>query len=131
MAWASKKQYAILNSSEEGKDLIEKLPDLSQDEFQVEFGKFIGENGSSYEEDDDEDINYFGEGKELLEEDVFYVLNNQIDYENKTIGDLVKELKDQDHIGASYRHLRNVNEDELRNLINKFGEENNIEFYEH
>lgn len=54
MAWASKKQYAILNSSEEGKDLIEKLPDLSQNEFQVEFGKFIGKSGSSYEEDDEE-----------------------------------------------------------------------------
>lgn len=53
MAWASKKQYAILNNSEEGKDLIEKLPDLSQDEFQVEFGKFIGKSGSSYEEDEE------------------------------------------------------------------------------
>ena len=44
MAWSSKKQYAIMMSSEEGKDLAEKMPDLSQDEFNVEFSKLLGKN---------------------------------------------------------------------------------------
>lgn len=55
MAWASKKQYAILMESEEGKDLVEKLPDMSQDEFQVEFGKLIGKSGQTYNKEDYED----------------------------------------------------------------------------
>lgn len=55
MAWASKKQYAILMNSEEGKDLIQDLPNLSQDEFQVEFGKILGKNGGTYNRDEDED----------------------------------------------------------------------------
>lgn len=55
MAWASKKQYAILMNSEEGKDLIQDLPNLSQDEFQVEFGKILGKSGASYNRDEDED----------------------------------------------------------------------------
>lgn len=55
MAWASKKQYAICMESEEGKDLIEKLPKLSQDEFQVEFGKLLGKTGASYDKNEDED----------------------------------------------------------------------------
>lgn len=45
MAWSSKKQYAIMMSSKEGKDLIEKMPDLSQDEFQEEFSKLLGKSG--------------------------------------------------------------------------------------
>ena len=57
MAWASKKQYAICMESEEGKDLIEKLPKLSQDEFQVEFGKLLGKTGASYDKNEDEDYN--------------------------------------------------------------------------
>ena len=55
MAWASKKQYAICMESEEGKDLIEDLPNMSQDEFNVEFGKLLGKSGSSYSAKDDED----------------------------------------------------------------------------
>lgn len=55
MAWASKKQYAILMNSEEGKDLIQDLPNLSQDEFQVEFGKILGKSGVSYNRNEDED----------------------------------------------------------------------------
>ena len=55
MAWASKKQSEILMKSEEGKDLIEKLPNLSQDDFQIEFGKILEKSKISYNRDEDED----------------------------------------------------------------------------
>lgn len=60
MAWASKKQYAILMNSEEGKDLAEQLGELSQEEFEKKFGELLGKGGS-YSEDDEEkssDDNY-------------------------------------------------------------------------
>jgi hypothetical protein len=41
MAWASKKQFAILNGSKEGKDIIERLPKLKQDEFQKVFDNYL------------------------------------------------------------------------------------------
>lgn len=56
MAWVSKKQYAILKESEEGKDLIEQLPNLSQNDFQIEFGKLLGKTGQTYEEDEKKDV---------------------------------------------------------------------------
>lgn len=57
MAWASKKQYAICMESEEGKDLIEKLPQMEQDEFNVEFGKLLGKSGASYDSKSDKEEN--------------------------------------------------------------------------
>lgn len=53
MAWASKKQYAIMMNSEEGKDLAEQLPDLEQDDFNVKFGELLGKGGTYSEEDED------------------------------------------------------------------------------
>ena len=46
MAWVSTKVYAILNNSEEGKDIIERLPDMTQDECQQELDAFFGEGGA-------------------------------------------------------------------------------------
>lgn len=45
MAWVSPKVYAILSSSEEGKDIVERLPDMTQDECQKELDAFFGEGG--------------------------------------------------------------------------------------
>ena len=45
MAWASKKLYAILMSSEEGKDILEGIGEKSQDEFDKEVEAFFGEGG--------------------------------------------------------------------------------------
>lgn len=47
MAWASKKLYAILMSSEEGKDILEGIGEKSQDEFDKEVEAFFGEGGKS------------------------------------------------------------------------------------
>lgn len=47
MAWATKKQFAILNSSEQGKNIIEKLGQLSQEQFNSMFQKLIGQSGSA------------------------------------------------------------------------------------
>lgn len=46
MAWATKKQFAILNNSEEGKNIIEKLGQLSQEQFNNLFQKLIGQSGN-------------------------------------------------------------------------------------
>lgn len=45
MAWVSPKVYAILSNSEEGKDIIEKLGEMSQDECDKEVSAFFGEGG--------------------------------------------------------------------------------------
>ena len=45
MAWVSPKVYAILRQSEEGKDIIERLPDLTQEECQEELDAFFGDGG--------------------------------------------------------------------------------------
>lgn len=53
MAWVSPKVYAILSSSEEGKDIIERLPDLSQDEAEKEIDAFFGEGGKGFASSED------------------------------------------------------------------------------
>ena len=53
MAWASKKQYAIMMSSEEGKNLAEKMPDLSQNDFSNEFAKLLGQSGTKEAENEE------------------------------------------------------------------------------
>lgn len=45
MAWVSPKVCAILSQSEEGKDIIERLPDLTQEECQEELDAFFGDGG--------------------------------------------------------------------------------------
>jgi hypothetical protein len=50
MAWASKKQMAILyQRGDKGKDIIERLPDMSADEFDREFTKLIEGKGKPEE----------------------------------------------------------------------------------
>lgn len=44
MAWCSPKVYEILSSSEEGKNIIERLPDLTKEEFLKELGEFFDDN---------------------------------------------------------------------------------------
>lgn len=51
MAWASKKQYAILMSSEEGKDLAEQLGEMEQEEFNKKFSELLGKSGQSTTDD--------------------------------------------------------------------------------
>jgi hypothetical protein len=41
MAWATKKQFAILTGNDKGKDIIQRLPQMSQDEFQKVFTDFL------------------------------------------------------------------------------------------
>lgn len=41
--------YAILSKSEEGKDIIEQLPDMTQDEFSQALDEFFGKGGKGYE----------------------------------------------------------------------------------
>ena len=48
MAWVSPRVYAILSSSEEGKDIIEQLPDMTQDECSQALDEFFGKGGKGY-----------------------------------------------------------------------------------
>lgn len=48
MAWVSPRVYAILSKSEEGKDIIERLPDMTQNECSQELDKFFGKGGKGY-----------------------------------------------------------------------------------
>jgi hypothetical protein len=51
MAWASKKQMAILyQRGDKGKDILERLPDMSADEFNSAFSKLIGKGGEATQE---------------------------------------------------------------------------------
>lgn len=45
MAWVSPKVYAILSRSEEGKDIIEKLPDMTDEEKDKAIDEFFGNSG--------------------------------------------------------------------------------------
>ena len=47
MAWATKKQFAILNNSKEGKNILEKLGQMSQDQFNNAFQKLLGQSGEN------------------------------------------------------------------------------------
>lgn len=53
MAWASKKLYAILMSSEEGKDILEGIGEKSQDEFDKEVDAFFGNSGKGASQNTD------------------------------------------------------------------------------
>ena len=55
MAWATKKQFAILNNSDKGKKIAKNLPNLSQDDFQRQFTELIKGSKSDKEVDIDED----------------------------------------------------------------------------
>lgn len=45
MAWATKKQFAILNNSKEGKNILENIGRMSQEQFNTAFNKLIGGSG--------------------------------------------------------------------------------------
>lgn len=61
MAFANKKQYEYLIKTEKGKDLIEKIGELKQNDFLDAFSKLIEENKEDInnykEENQDTDIN--------------------------------------------------------------------------
>lgn len=56
MAGCSKKQYAIMMNSNEGKKLAAKMGGMSQEEFNKAFADLLGSN---YSQDDDEDFKEF------------------------------------------------------------------------
>ncbi len=79
MAWVSPRVYAILSKSEEGKDIIEQLPDMTQDECQEELDRFFGKGGKGYKsnaeysqakfDDEAEEERYKSIGDEEVDDD--------------------------------------------------------------
>lgn len=54
MAWIkSRKIVAILSQSDEGKDIIEKAPDLTEEELEKELDAFFGEGGKGAQSSND------------------------------------------------------------------------------
>lgn len=97
MAWVSPKVYAILSSSEEGKDIIEKLPDMSQEECQKELDNFFGEGGKGASQGKE-----YGQAKfdDEAEEERYKAISDEEvsekDYEDNKAGSLLDEVEDAD-----------------------------------
>lgn len=93
MAWVSPKVYAILSSSEEGKDIIERLPDMTQDECQEELDSFFGDGGKGSSSGEE-----YGQAKmdDKAEEERYKAIGNEevspkdYDGEEYKVGDKVK-----------------------------------------
>ena len=90
MGWVSPKVYAILNSSEEGKDIIERLPDLSQDECDKMVDDFFGNGKGSSSKDK------YAKAKEDddFERNVWEHLDDKDDEEEDEISDEDKMKKE-------------------------------------
>jgi len=88
MAWASKEQYAILMNSEKGKDLAEKIGDMTQEEFEKAFSFFVSdENKQSdfYEQSMDKVNDSYFDDFELKEIDIDKVIeDNDLDDKKST-----------------------------------------------
>lgn len=98
MAWASKKQYAILTNNEDGKDLILKLPNMTQEEFQKAFGEFLKGNNIPYEEDKEESnkIDLFNGDKTKLNKTGEFLLY-KTEYNQKPLQYLdIQKIKDNE-----------------------------------
>ena len=64
MAWVSPKVYAILQSSEEGKDILEGIADKTQEEVDKELDAFFGNGGKGFSRSED-----YKQAKSTEEED--------------------------------------------------------------
>lgn len=56
MAWATKKQFVILNNNDKGKKIAKNLPNLKQDEFERQFSQFL-KSGNTKQTDEKQDDN--------------------------------------------------------------------------
>lgn len=92
MAWASKKQYAILMSSEEGKDLAEQLGEMEQEEFNKKFSELLGKSGQSTTKEVSNNFDFDKEVSEMSEEQIDEVLNKKEENQKRKIDTLEKEL---------------------------------------
>ena len=112
MAWASKKLYAILMSSEEGKDILEGIGEKSQDEFDKEVDAFLGNSGkgtsqnADYKKKKEETQTKDNENnKELKETKKYPKLNPKRPFgeKQKEIDGWIDEyLNDADVLGSDY-----------------------------
>lgn len=127
MAWASKKQYAICMESEEGKDLIEKLPQMEQDEFNVEFGKLLGKSGASYDSKNDSDYEENDESKSNASNDVdeqykdYSSIKNDKHRLNTIIGDVSRMSKNKFYDVLDFRKTLEKNGFAVDEIENKSG----------
>lgn len=127
MAWASKKQYAILMGSEEGKKLADKLNNMEQDEFNKAFSDLIGKKSTKEEpkkEEEKKDTGKYQKSfKERTEEE------KTEDFETLTsdeyIGTTFGEFKKPD--GVQIKVKANEEYQKILKNINDFASQGNLE----
>jgi hypothetical protein len=84
--------------------------------------------GPARDEDDNDNFSYGGrtgeQARELAFDDIEYVVENQLPTKNyETIDDMVKAIKSQDHVGSSYRNLKQVDDDMIASWLEGQGYE--------
>lgn len=117
MAWASKNQYAILITNENGKDLILKLPDMTQEAFSKAFGEFLKGNNIPYEEENEEDEK---EKIDLFKEIYQYILDKKEKEFNYLDKKTMEKLKSTDKGKDLILKAPTMDKKELRKAIQDY-----------
>lgn len=124
MAWVSPKVYAILSQSEEGKDIIERLPDLTQDECSAELDRFF----NSASGDSSKDAFFEARKIEQEDEDLYHRIGDEEvserDYEDE------EESSTQDDVDARPNETKlldmGIEEEKLQDMASRYLEEDKL-----
>lgn len=126
MAWVSPRVYAILSKSEEGKDIIEQLPDMTQDECSQALDEFFGKGGKGYKsnaeysqakmDDETEERIYKEMGDEEVsekddeddDEEEQYNQDNEVEKQKNDFEDFAKNHKNFEEALDLNRKMRKV-----------------------
>lgn len=121
MGWVSPKVYAILNNSEEGKDILEGLADKSQEEVDKEVAAFFGKGGKGEAQAVEKDIDARPNETKLM--------NMEIDEEklqdmaSRYLGEdklkrlaEINDIEDIDDLSAD-ELIRSMSDDEIADMM--------------
>lgn len=148
MAWVSPKVYAILSSSEEGKDIIERLPDMTQDECSKELDAFFGEGGKGFSsgndynqakiDDETEERLYKEQGdKEVSEEDleddegedtkIVDINDNDDGEDTKLVSKIYHSVTNDEDFSEDYikEQIKGMNKEEAFSTMTRLGIDEN------
>lgn len=147
MAWVSPKIYAILKSSEEGKDILEGIAEKDQAEVDKEVDAFFSDGGKGYssnadyqkakDEDKQDQENSENEKVEDYSKSAKQGKNDteKVEEKKKKLDDIVKEkntfVKDKDYDAYSFKKELEENGHDVEYVENRSGtwKDNNGEKY--
>lgn len=101
MGWVSKKVFAILNGSDEGKKILENIGEKDQDTVDKEVSEFFGSSGASYNRDEDEDYQDFDVEKDIEDIEEKKYQEETSKERDRAIGDAMFEEDEADSDGES------------------------------